>query len=338
MAAHNLHPGKRLPAPAVHSYSTSQSQPSSLVDRITSKPFSSRSRLRISLAFNYSNLYRFLIVIGLLSTASFLLSHYSSYILSEPSLFIPSLLHLSQHTRRVAKRTLRLYQRQLHLHPLLSRAITAGVIFFIADFLAQVLNRRANPKPPAFSFTRLLRYTVYGLIAMGPFLYLWYALMNEYGPEDDISGSLIKCIFEQITLEPICISMYIIYDGFVCRRGWSPVRKALDAQFFPLWFKNAVFWLPANFANYYIGTPDLRVVFANLCSLFWNIYFSSKVNKMSVPSFVPHDDKDSKYLQLSSHDRQQVISKAGAYQTPPDAHVRRVGDLISSPRVPLLPV
>lgn len=165
---------------------------------------------------------------------------------------------------------------------------------------------------------------------MGPFLYLWYALMNEYGPEDDLRGSLLKCLFEQLTLEPICISMYIIYDGIVCRRGWHAVRQKLDTQFFPLLFKNAIFWLPANFSNYYIGTPDLRVVFANLCSLFWNIYFSAKVNKFSVSSFTV--DKAPKYTPLSNHDRDATsISTSTSYQDP-ENKPRRSGDGIGSAR------
>lgn len=232
-----------------------------------------------------------------------------------------------------------MYQRQLHLHPLLSRAITAGVIFFIADVLAQLLNRRAKGKTtPVFSLARLARYSFYGVLMMGPFLYLWYALMNEYAPDDDLKGSLMKCLFEQITLEPICVSMYIIYDGFVCRRGVRSVRNALNAQFFPLWVKNAIFWLPANFANYYIGTPDLRVIFANLCSLFWNIYFSSKVNKIAPPpTSIVADNKNPKYLPLSNHDRQsEVLSTSGAYQKPSDGHIRRAGDTITSTRVPAL--
>lgn len=220
-------------------------------------------------------LYRTITVIMI--TAILVVTFY--YSTTAHSLHYPSnpLYPLPHHLRRL----LRLYQRQLHLHPLLSRALTAALIFFIADTLAQLLKR---PRAP-FSLPRLFRYSLYGLIIMGPFLYLWYALMNEYGPDDDLRGSLQKCIFEQVTLEPICISVYIIYDGFLCRRGWLETKRALDRQFFPLFFKNAVFWLPANFANYYIGTPDLRVVFANLCSLFWNIYFSTKVNRMPATTF-----------------------------------------------------
>ena len=187
------------------------------------------------------------------------------------------------HFRRLSRRTLRLYQRQLHLHPLSSRAITAAVIFFIADLAAQFLNRpKQRPLLASFSIPRLFRYTSYGFIFMGPFLYIWYTAMNEYGPPDDLRGSLIKCLFDQLTLEPLCISLYILFDGILCQRGMKEIKKSLSSKFLSLWFKNAVFWMPANFANYYIGTPDLRVVFANLCSLFWNIYFSSKVNRATV--------------------------------------------------------
>lgn len=134
--------------------------------------------------------------------------------------------------------------------------------------------------------------------------------MNEYGPDDDFKGALIKCLFEQITLEPICISLYMLYDGVLCRQSWSSIRDTLERQFFPLWAKNAIFWLPANFANYYIGTPDLRVVFANLCSLFWNIYFSAKVNRIDGEKSLPRH----RYIPLSNHDREENIAKALAPQ------------------------
>ena len=49
-------------------------------------------------------------------------------------------------------------------------------------------------------------------------------------------------------------------------------------EFGGLLIKNAMFWIPANFCNYYLATQELRVVFSNLCSFFWNVYFSSRVN------------------------------------------------------------
>lgn len=214
------------------------------------------------------------------------------------------------------RRCLHWYLRRLHVQPLGTRALTAGAIFFLADLAAQRLSSVISGTSSGrlgggggISVGRLMRYTSYGGLIMGPFLYYWYALMNAYAPRDDMAAALAKCCFEQLTLEPFCIVMYILYDGIVCRRGWRPVVRRCRTAFFPLWFKNAVFWLPANFCNYYIATPDLRVVFSNLCSLFWNAYFSSKVNiappNSSSPS-KPHNSKQHQYHLLPNAAEAQV--------------------------------
>lgn len=175
----------------------------------------------------------------------------------------------------VWRRALHWYLRMLHVRPLLARALSAALIFLVADLTAQ----KCTSHP--LCLHRLLRYSSYGGLIVGPFLYGWYSAMNAYAPRDDAPAALAKCLFEQITLEPFCIVLYIVYDGLLCRRGWRGIVRRTRIAFFPLWFKNAVFWMPANFFNYYIATPDLRVIFSNLCSLFWNAYFSSKINQAS---------------------------------------------------------
>lgn len=178
---------------------------------------------------------------------------------------------------RIWRRFFHWYLRVLHVRPLCVRSISAGIIFFFADVLAQRL-APVRGQRSALCAARLARYSAYGALVMAPFLYAWYTVMGVLVPRDDLPAALAKCVFEQFTLEPFCIVMYIVYDAVVCSRGWRAASRKIASAFFPLWVKNAVFWMPANFCNYYIATPDLRVVFANLCSLFWNAYFSSKIN------------------------------------------------------------
>mmetsp|Transcript_2088 Transcript_2088/g.6237 ORF Transcript_2088/g.6237 Transcript_2088/m.6237 type:complete len:289 (-) Transcript_2088:2026-2892(-) len=173
------------------------------------------------------------------------------------------------------RRGMRWYQSTLRVHPLTSRAITAGVIFFLADFCAQRL------KGEPFKTERLMRYSSFGFFFIGPFLYFWYSLTLRYGPGDSVIGSIEKATFEQVTMEPVCILGYIIYDGVLSRKSPEAIYARCRAEFPGLWCKNAIFWVPCNFANYYMGTPDLRVVFANTCSFFWNVYFSTIVNRVA---------------------------------------------------------
>lgn len=183
---------------------------------------------------------------------------------------------------RYVRRLLHNYQRLLHIYPLGLRAVSAGIIFFLADFIAQFLNRpRHKSFRSCYSFGRNIRYSIYGFLVLGPMLHMWYKFMHRYGPPDTLRGSLLKALIENFTLEPWCIVNFIIYDGIVNRRPLSYVKRTLRLRFFPLWVNQAVYWIPANFSNYYIGTPDMRVIFANMCSLLWNIYFSAKASRWS---------------------------------------------------------
>eukprot|EP00183_Erythrolobus_madagascarensis_P003151 CAMPEP_0185850064 /NCGR_PEP_ID=MMETSP1354-20130828/4341_1 /TAXON_ID=708628 /ORGANISM="Erythrolobus madagascarensis, Strain CCMP3276" /LENGTH=284 /DNA_ID=CAMNT_0028550697 /DNA_START=327 /DNA_END=1182 /DNA_ORIENTATION=+ len=135
-----------------------------------------------------------------------------------------------------------------------------------------------------FSYKRVLKYGIYGLCIMGPFLYGWYGLMHRYAPGDSFLGAVSKALFEQLTLEPMCIVGYMIYDGVYTRKTKREVVHKIRAQFFGLWCKNALFWVPGNWANYYLGTPNLRVVFANMCSFWWNTYFSVAMAQIAAKS------------------------------------------------------
>lgn len=184
--------------------------------------------------------------------------------------------------RRYARRALHAYQRLLHIYPLMSRSISAGFIFLTADSIAQILSRpRHKHLLSSFSLKRALRYSLYGLIIMGPLLYVWYNMMHKFGPPDDMQGAMLKSIFEEITLEPLCIFLYMVYDAVINKRTYRQFKHTFQTRFHTLWFINSLYWLPANFANYYVGTPDMRVLFANTCSLFWNVYFADKASKWS---------------------------------------------------------
>lgn len=199
------------------------------------------------------------------ATAVLLLIHMSS--LSSPR----------SAARHALRHAFRVYSRLLHYYPLLTRAVTTSCIMLLADLLGQLL----SPTTRGIDVYRLLRYSSYGLLILGPFLHVWYLVMAAFGPEDDLDGSVTKALFEQFTMEPTTIFFYISYDGLLQRRGFRATLARVRAELPSLWIKNCIFWLPANFSNYYIGTPELRVLFANLCSLFWNTYFTLKVNAVA---------------------------------------------------------
>ncbi|KAA8496460.1 Protein Mpv17 [Porphyridium purpureum] len=184
----------------------------------------------------------------------------------------PHFLPYFRALRRQTRMGIKWYTRVLIKLPLFARAVTAGIIFSCADISAQLLVPNT-----AYSLKRTLKFGSYGFGFMGPFLHLWYMFMHEYAPGDSFAGSLVKSIFEEVTLEPICIACFLLYDCLLNRKKPHEISARYRESFMSLWKKNAYFWIPGNFLNYYVGTPDFRVIFANCCSFWWNVYFSLQV-------------------------------------------------------------
>mmetsp|Transcript_8810 Transcript_8810/g.23111 ORF Transcript_8810/g.23111 Transcript_8810/m.23111 type:complete len:326 (+) Transcript_8810:42-1019(+) len=230
------------------------------------------------------------------------------------SLIQPRLKKLRRYTRR----GLKWYIEVLHRHPLSGRALTAGLIFTLADVCAQKLAGTEK-----FSYKRVVKYSLYGFGFMGPFLYGWYSLMHKYAPGDSFLGSVSKALFEQVTLEPTCIFCYIIYDGIYTRKTRREIEHKIRTQFFGLWCKNAMFWVPGNWANYYLGTPDLRVVFANMCSFWWNTYFSVAMAQIAATSAAESGTS-------ASHSRSEVSGAPSGYALQLPSNSDGAGDVARS--------
>ena len=177
--------------------------------------------------------------------------------------------YLYPHFRNLRRQTrlgIKWYTRTLIKFPLSARAITAGLLFTCADISAQLL------ASDTYTLMRTVRFGMYGFGFMGPFLHVWYMFMHEHAPGDTFWGSLVKALFEQVTLEPMCISCFLIYDSILNRKTLPEIKARFKASFWILWQRNACFWIPGNFMNYYLASPDFRVMFANCCSFWWNVY------------------------------------------------------------------
>lgn len=206
--------------------------------------------------------------------------------------------------RTSTERNMQAYLYLLDKNPLVTRALTAGLLFFLADLIAQHLNADnkysgtststgasstdcvdsqdefEGERSPSWVWTRSLRYAGYGLVIVGPFLHWWYELTYRYAPNNSFRWALAKAVFESVTLQPLGIALYMVYDSVVRRRSFTQLRQAAKSKFLLFWSANVIYWGPANFANYYISTQQMRVAFSNSCYILWHIYFSDHLNRL----------------------------------------------------------
>lgn len=67
----------------------------------------------------------------------------------------------------------------------------------------------------SFSFHQNIRNVNHGLSIMEPLLYVWCEFLNRYGLPDYLRGSLMKDVFEAMTMETFCVDyLYFTLNRF----------------------------------------------------------------------------------------------------------------------------
>ena len=80
------------------------------------------------------------------------------------------------------------YSRQLSIHPIATKSLTAGFVFVLSDYLAQLIERKKEKDPSTVPLnkSRLLGSLLVGLCYFGP-------AARKYGIEYWISMTILQC-------------------------------------------------------------------------------------------------------------------------------------------------
>ncbi|KDO54076.1 hypothetical protein CISIN_1g029947mg [Citrus sinensis] len=111
----------------------------------------------------------------------------------------------------VAKEAWRKYLIQLQVHPLRTKAITAGILAGCSDAIAQKISGVKK-----LQLTRLLLLMFYGFAYGGPFGHFLHKLMDIiFKGKKDKKTVAKKVLLEQLTSSPWNNFLFMMYYGLV---------------------------------------------------------------------------------------------------------------------------
>ena len=102
----------------------------------------------------------------------------------------------------------RCYSRQLEVHPILTKSYTAGFIFGISDFCAQLIEGSSSSNQDdglsssgsnSIDWTRTISSTLVGLLYFGPAAHYWYEWIFQLLPSTTLLSTLHKAVWGQGT-------------------------------------------------------------------------------------------------------------------------------------------
>nr|XP_010915329.1 peroxisomal membrane protein PMP22 isoform X2 [Elaeis guineensis] len=145
----------------------------------------------------------------------------------------------------IAKKGWEQYMRQLQLHPLRTKAITAGVLAGVSDSVAQKLS----------GIQRL-----------------------------QLRRLLVKVVLlEQLTSSPWNNFLFLLYYGLIVeRRPWVQVKNKVKKDYPSVQMTSWMFWPIVGWINHQYMPLQFRVVFHSFVACCWGIFLNLRARTMAL--------------------------------------------------------
>ena len=167
--------------------------------------------------------------------------------------------------------TLIAYGSLLQAHPLLTKALTSGVIFAIADICAQRI--RGSRDLQGTLVTALV-----GLLYYGPSTHYWYSeLMPWLIPQSGVGGTLAKMILGQLLFAP-AVTLVFFSAFLLSLQGPRGVARELPTKvrrdLMPTLMAGWAFWPLVDLVSFSLVPPLYIPLCLNVASFLWTIFLA----------------------------------------------------------------
>jgi len=186
----------------------------------------------------------------------------------------------------VLSKTGLLYSKSLESRPIMTKSMTAGLIFGLSDYLAQVIEQqRGNDDqkttPVAkFDWTRFIASALIGLLYFGPAAHYWYEWIFKLFPATTLQSTMVKAFWGQVLFGPsftcIFFASALLQSGdFSLKKWFTKIKTDLPGA----WLAGTGYWPIVDLISYSVIPVKLIPLFINMASLIWTIYLSIVANK-----------------------------------------------------------
>mmetsp|Transcript_78385 Transcript_78385/g.227511 ORF Transcript_78385/g.227511 Transcript_78385/m.227511 type:complete len:266 (+) Transcript_78385:185-982(+) len=184
------------------------------------------------------------------------------------------------------------YLQQCTEKPLRTKSYTAAIINLIGDVLAQNLESHLSGEPAMLDYKRTITFFLCGLCFVGPFVHAWYELLFRLGKalENRFQSSKLKQIVAQVvTDQTVGVALYFpsyfyafeALESLVLNKmpSLAKATEKLSQQLGEVLIMQYRIFPLANAINFAFVPPELRVLFSNTISIFWNMYLCTLLAK-----------------------------------------------------------
>lgn len=172
---------------------------------------------------------------------------------------------------------LAMYVRAIKTNPVRTKALSTGLIAILGDLLAQKISQSGKGEF-VVDRRRSASVGIWGLLALGPALHYWYAILDRLfmGRYAVIS----KLLSDQLLFAPICNAAFMAGVGSLEGNPFSEVSQTVREKLWPSTKANWTLWPAAQLLNFSLVPKTFQIVYVNCVALVWSV----------ILAYIAHDD------------------------------------------------
>lgn len=167
------------------------------------------------------------------------------------------------------------YSRKLDTHPLLTKAITSGIISQSGDLLSQYVEcKRAKAVTFHWDMLRTARIGLLGFALVAPVVHYWYGGLARVFPGSSAPVVAKRVLWDQAFFSPLFLPTWLTSLWILEGQTSADIAEMLQAEVPTALVANWALWIPAQILNFRFIPGKFQVLFSNVVALGWNAYLS----------------------------------------------------------------
>lgn len=168
------------------------------------------------------------------------------------------------------------YASALSNRPLVTKALTSGVIFTASDLAAQKIE---SPGLKRFDQTRALTSLAIGGVYFGPAAHYWYAWVTEFIVGNSLKHVLAKAALGQLIFGPIFTCLFFAVACVQSGAGIRALPQKIRSDLMPAQIAGCCYWPFVDLISFSLIPVPWIPLFINGASFIWTIYLSLMTRK-----------------------------------------------------------
>jgi hypothetical protein len=175
------------------------------------------------------------------------------------------------------------YTFQIEDRPLVTKAITAGILVGMGSFASQCLPilYQKELTISSINWYQTWEFCLMGVLLQAPVTHYYYIFLDDFLPPTPTpwtSVTLIKLLIDQLIFAPTFLAAVFIFLDVMDGKSIEGIRHHLISDWCSTIVANWKLWVPATFFNLAFCPPCYRVLFSNIIFFVWSIILSTLIH------------------------------------------------------------